>query len=219
MEHALEGARSVPGVETELYEFAGKKFHHCIGCWKCLETGACVFKDDFQDFARRYVEADGLILASPVFHMAVPASMKAALDRLSNILICNFKRRHLDIPRFSKVSGSITVGAARYGGQEHVLTFLNNSSLLMNSVVVAPDSNLGGYIGGGCYLGAPSEDHPETKVDRLRSKDIVLTDEEGLASVYNVGKRVAEMTRIVRAGLAALGKDLPNEYFYAWEEL
>ncbi|MCL5962495.1 MAG: NAD(P)H-dependent oxidoreductase, partial [Chloroflexi bacterium] len=30
---ALEGAMSVPGIETELYEMAGKKMHHCIGCW------------------------------------------------------------------------------------------------------------------------------------------------------------------------------------------
>jgi multimeric flavodoxin WrbA len=178
-----------------------------------------VFKDDFQEFSRRYVEADGFILGAPVFHMSVPASMKAALDRLSNVVICNFKRRGLDIPRFSKVSGAITVGAARYGGQEMVMTFLNNSSLLMNSVVVAPDSNLGGYIGGGCYLGAPSEEHPESRMDRLRSKDIVLTDEEGLASVFNLGKRVAEMTRIVRAGVAALHEELPSEYFYTWEEL
>ena len=43
---ALEGASSVPGVKTEFYEMAGKKFHHCIGCLKCHDKGECVFKDD-----------------------------------------------------------------------------------------------------------------------------------------------------------------------------
>ena len=52
---ALEGASSVPDVKTELYELAGKKIHHCIGCMKCLDKGACVFKDDFQDFVTRWM--------------------------------------------------------------------------------------------------------------------------------------------------------------------
>ena len=56
VEKALEGAMSVPGVETEFYEMADKKIHHCIGCLKCLETGACAFKDDFQDFVKRYIK-------------------------------------------------------------------------------------------------------------------------------------------------------------------
>jgi multimeric flavodoxin WrbA len=47
---ALEGAGSVPGVETELYEMGGKKIGFCISCYKCLEMGYCVLKDDFHEF-------------------------------------------------------------------------------------------------------------------------------------------------------------------------
>jgi len=210
VEKALEGANSVLGVETKLYEMAGKKIHHCIGCLRCLKTGACVFKDDFQDFITRYMDADGVIWGSPVYHMAVPASMKAAIDRLGNSFINNFMKRGEEVPRLSKVCGVLTIGDSRYGGQDLVLSFLVNSSLLMNGVVVSGDTLLGNYIGATGWTGGPGQGI---------SKDAVLKDEEGMKCVVNLGKRVAEMTRIVRAGVYALEKELPGEYFYTWKNL
>lgn len=209
---ALEGAMSVPGVETELYEMAGKKFHPCMGCWVCIDKGECTYKDDFQDFARRYLEADGVIWGSPVYHMSVPASMKAAIDRLGNAVIMNFLRQGREMPRFAKVCGALTIGATRYGGQDMVMSFLVNSSLLMNGIVVSGDTILGDYIGATGYLGG-------TSPEELRSKDAVLRDAEGMSCVLNLGKRVAETTRIVKAGLLALREELPTEYSYSWRDL
>ena len=213
---ALEGCASVPHVETEFYEMAGKKFHHCIGCYKCVEAGICIFRDDFQDFVNRYVEADGVIWGAPVYHMAVPASMKAVLDRLGNWLLNTFVRRGKELPRISKVCVVLTVGGSRYGGQDMVMSFLVSSCLLMNGVVVSGDTLLGNYIGATGYTGAAKE---LSLLERCKSKDAVLRDEEGIACVVNLGKRVAEMTKIVRRGMLALEKELPSEYFYAWEEL
>jgi len=209
---ALEGAMSVPGIETEFYEMAGKKFHHCIGCYRCLDTGACRFKDDFQDFVRRYMEADGIIWGAPVYHMSIPASMKCAIDRLGNSTLCNFMKRGLEIPRFNKVCGALTVGYHRYGGEDLTIQFFVNSILVMNGVAVAGDTLLGNYMG----AVAP---HTGPAIEALRSKDAVLQSEEGIACVTNLGKRVAEMTKIVKTGMSALKDELPSEYFYTWEEL
>jgi len=212
VQKALEGARSVPGIETELYEMAGKKFHHCTGCFSCLDTGACVFKDDLQDFVRRYMEADGIIWGSPIYHMSITGHMKNAIDRLGNSTIANVMKRGVDIPRLSKVCGTLTIGATRYGGQDLVNTFMILSSLTMNGVVVSGDTILGNYIGAAAYTGGPS---PE----QMRSKDVVLQDTEGLMCAENLGKRIAEMTKIVKAGIAAVKDELPSEYFYTWEEM
>lgn len=211
VERALEGARNVSDVETELYEMAGRKFHHCVGCLKCADTGGCVFIDDFQDFVKKYMEADGVIWGAPVYHMAVPASMKCALDRLSNHVMSHYVKIGGQIPRFNKVCGVLTIGATRYGGQDLVLSFLINSSLLMNGVVVSGDTILGNYIGATGYTGGAS-------LEQLKSKEVVLQDQEGLTCVANLGKRVAEMTKIVKAGLSALKQELPSEYVYIWEE-
>ena len=53
----------------------------------------------------------------------------------------------------------------------------------------------------------------------MREKDIGVEDEEEFKHVANLGKRVAEMTRIVKAGISVVRVDLPREYFYSLEEL
>ena len=49
------------------------------------------------------------------------------------------------------------------------------------------------------------------------AEDNILQDEHGIACAESVAKRVAEMARIVKAGKAALGDDLPAEYSPTWE--
>lgn len=204
---ALEGAMTVSGIDTEFYELAGKKIQYCVACFKCLEKGQCVIKDDLQDIVKKYMDADGIIWGAPVYHMSVPASMKAVLDRLGNSVLAHYIRIGKDIPRFSKVCGVLTDGASRYGGQDLTLSFMVDSCVLMNGVVVSGDTMLGSYIGAAACTGGP---------DPL-SKENVLKDEEGMRCAENVGKRVAEMTRIVKAGILALEKELPSEYSYTWE--
>ena len=203
---ALDAAKSVPGVETELYEMAGKKFHHCTGCLGCAKTGECVFKDDLAGFIERYLQADGIIWGSPIYHMSITGLLKNAIDRMGNSMFCNYATRGLDFPRFSKVCGTLTVGAHRYGGQDFVNAFMINSSLVMNGVVVSGDTVLGNYIGAAANTG-------ETTMEHLRSRDAVLEDEENLTCAGNLGKRIAETTRIVKAGLLAMKDELPEEYF------
>ena len=50
------------------------------------------------------------------------------------------------------------------------------------------------------------------------TKDSVLKDEEAVLCTENLGKRVAETTKIYRAGTTALKDELPSDYFYAWKE-
>jgi multimeric flavodoxin WrbA len=208
VEKALEGAGSVAGVETELYQLAGKKIHHCIGCYKCIEKGRCVFEDDLYEFGEKYMAADGVIWGSPVYHMSIPASMKALLDRFANMLLCRYLSRMKDVPRFSKVCGVLSNGASNYGGQDMVLSFLTNSCLLMNGMVVSGDTIKDSYIGAAAFTGqAP---------DPL-ANDNVLKDEKGMESAKSVGQRVAEMTRIVKAGMTVLKDSLSSDYQYKWD--
>jgi multimeric flavodoxin WrbA len=208
VEKALEGAGSVAGVETELYQLAGKKIHHCIGCYKCIEKGRCVFEDDLYEFGEKYMAAEGVIWGSPVYHMSIPASMKALLDRFANMLLCRYLSRMKDVPRFSKICGVLSNGASPYGGQDMVLSLLINSCLLMNGMVVSGDTIKDSYIGAAAFTGqAP---------DPL-ANDNVLKDEKGLESAKSVGQRVAEMTCIVKAGMTVLKDSLSSDYQYKWD--
>jgi len=207
VERALEGAAAVEGVETELYQLAGKKIHHCISCYKCMEKGECVFDDDLMDFIDKYLEADGVIWGAPVYHMSVPASMKALLDRLGNLIICHYLHKGMGVPRFSKACGVVTNGGHRYGGQDLTLSFMIGSCLMLNGVVVSGETLMGSYIGAAAHSGQGMD---------AFAKDNILNDAEGLMCAEGVGKRVAETTLIITAGKVALGEKLPEEYSSEW---
>jgi multimeric flavodoxin WrbA len=204
---ALDEAATVPGVETEMYELAGKKINHCIACHKCSTLERCVFKDDFAEFFEKYLEADGIIWGAPVYHMSIPSLMKAALDRLGGVLDGYYMKRGKDIPRLSKACGVITVGGHRNGGQELTLSFMVNSCLTMNNVVVSGMTLAGAYIGAAGYSGQWPD---------FLAKDNVLQDDWGMLCAQTTGKRVAEMARIIAEGKAALRlrDELPAEYTY-----
>jgi multimeric flavodoxin WrbA len=53
----------------------------CTGCATCLETDACWVRDDYKSIVRSVLEADAVILASPVYFFNVTAQMKTFIDR------------------------------------------------------------------------------------------------------------------------------------------
>ena len=56
-----------------------------MACYKCLETGSlhCVQTDDMvNEIIDKCIEADGIILASPVYHGGIAGGMKCVMDRV-----------------------------------------------------------------------------------------------------------------------------------------
>jgi len=71
------------GIETEILWIGTKAVQGCIGCYKCVEKGSCVFTDELYVKARQSVEsADALIVGSPVYYAGPNSSLCALLDRL-----------------------------------------------------------------------------------------------------------------------------------------
>ena len=70
------------GVETEVVQIGNKNVRGCIACGSCYEKGKCVFDDVVNEIAPKFEEADGLVLASPVYYASANATLIACLDRL-----------------------------------------------------------------------------------------------------------------------------------------
>lgn len=196
--HALKGASSVSGIETSLFSFYGKHFHPCVGCMACWKReGGCIYnqKDDLPEFIDAFEKAHGLIIASPVYHMSAPSSLKAALDRMGH----STKEKGKYRPRHTKAGGVVVQGANRFGGQEFTASFLINSLLLMNCVPVAGDVPLS-------YIGALGSTAGYEKG--------IIENKQAMESAWNVGVRVAELTKILYLGKKELDKEkgLPPEY-------
>lgn len=87
VEAVMEGAKSA-GAETEIIDITGKDVNFCIGCSTCYSTGECIHDDDGAEIFAKVMEADGLVLASPVYLDTVTAQLKRWLDRLADTVHC-----------------------------------------------------------------------------------------------------------------------------------
>lgn len=80
------------GIETELYQLAGKKLHGCKGCYQCYinQDKQCAIKDDIaNECIAKMIEAEGVILGSPVYVADVSPEMKALIDRACMVAKAN----------------------------------------------------------------------------------------------------------------------------------
>ncbi|MBO4364867.1 MAG: flavodoxin family protein [Eggerthellaceae bacterium] len=70
------------GVEVEVIQVGAMDIRGCIACRRCSELGRCTFDDIVNEVAEKLKEADGLVLASPVYYASANATLIALLDRL-----------------------------------------------------------------------------------------------------------------------------------------
>jgi multimeric flavodoxin WrbA len=196
---ALEAAGKL-GAETSLYSISGKKISFCVGCRTCGEKRTiCTIKDDFQAFYDEFIKSDGIIVSAPVYLMSVPSKLRAYMERLSNSVFSVYRGKAF--PRLCKVVGVIVQGNRVYGGQEIVQQSLINSFVSLKCIAVAADlprsyMGVGGHTFGDSLAGS------------------IIKNQEALELSANLGVRVTEMARIIKAGLLQLEHDLPKEYYF-----
>ena len=73
---------SEEGVQTEVIQIGNKDIRGCIACNSCSKNGKCIFDDLVNEIAPKFEEADGLVVASPVYYASANATLIACLDRL-----------------------------------------------------------------------------------------------------------------------------------------
>ncbi|OKZ78294.1 MAG: NADPH-dependent FMN reductase [Clostridiales bacterium 36_14] len=69
-------------VEVETFQVGNQAIRGCIACGKCADIGKCIFDDVVNELAIKFKEADGLVVASPVYYASANATLIACLDRL-----------------------------------------------------------------------------------------------------------------------------------------
>ena len=118
-------------IETELVQLAGQVIEPCKACWACDGQKNCVHrKDHFREIFDKMKEADGIILASPVYTANLSANMQAFLERASVVTDMN---RNAEL-FLHKVGAAVT--AARRGGALNALDAMNHFFLLQEMFVV-----------------------------------------------------------------------------------
>ncbi len=71
------------GIETELLQVGKETIRGCSACHYCESGNGCVFKDDLvNEAAKKFEEADGLLVGSPVYYGSPNGTLLSFLDRL-----------------------------------------------------------------------------------------------------------------------------------------
>jgi len=80
LDEALKGAQSQP-VQVEKLVVDKLKIGPCREYYTCLKDGNCAIKDDMDEIYPRLLDADGIIVASPIFFYSVSSQLKILIDR------------------------------------------------------------------------------------------------------------------------------------------
>lgn len=117
----LTGVRRAGAVADTLY-LRNYKINHCLGCYGCwLKTpGKCVQKDDMTEtLFDRYLEADLVVLASPIYHATMNARMKLFVERTMPMVDpLKASPEAKDVPhRFEKMPKLVAVSVAGFWEQ------------------------------------------------------------------------------------------------------
>lgn len=84
---ALLGAKQL-GAEIRFINTSNKLIRSCIGCFGCSHSrenggdGLCVLKDDMRIVEDAILDADGVIVAAPVYSVGPNGQMKCLIDRI-----------------------------------------------------------------------------------------------------------------------------------------
>ncbi|WP_407454062.1 flavodoxin family protein [Methanobrevibacter sp.] len=100
------------GFETEIFTCMGKDIKPCMHCDYCLEHKECIIQDDMQGVYKSLLDADGIILATPVQSGGISSNLSAIMDRTRALEAIDY-----NILR-GKIGMSIAVGGDRTGGQD-----------------------------------------------------------------------------------------------------
>lgn len=115
LDQALRGAVEA-GAKTRKVSLNDLLFSGCIECNDCFESGECSLTDDMDQVYEAIELADRIILAAPMFFMALPAQAKAMIDRCQRFWASKYVLkepipRPVDSPR--RFAAFIGTGATR----------------------------------------------------------------------------------------------------------
>jgi len=201
LRESLKAAEAISNTKTELITLAGRDIKDCRHCNWCMhkqeDDKFCAQKDDMTDIYPELLKADALLLASPVYSCRISANMACFIDRLRVFAYGNIHRRKLK----NKLGAALAVGWGRNFGLETTLLTITTAFLGLEIITVGPPFGLGSPFGA---TGLSSENgtgkfDPEDKLG-------VLRDEHGVKGARALGKRVAEVSKIIKAGEAELSQ-------------
>jgi len=114
LEEALKGAEQA-GARVDRLRLADLNISPCRECHGCDLTGQCIIQDDMLNVFPKLLEADILILASPIFFYGITAWAKALVDRSQSLWVKKYLLKELSLSKEGRKRKGffISVGATQ----------------------------------------------------------------------------------------------------------
>lgn len=160
------------GFETEMIQLGNKPVHGCTACGVCKEKqdGKCHIKNDHLNLCiEKMVEADGILIGSPVYFADVTPEVKALID------VAGYVTRASGHLLKRKVGAGVI--AVRRGGALHAFETINNF-FLINQMIVPGSSYWNFAIG--------------------RDPGDVLNDAEGMQTIRTLAENMSWLLKKVQ---------------------
>ena len=116
LKSAFDGAMSVPGAIGETVYLYDIDFHGCIGCHTCKlldssKQGHCAVKDGLAPILEKAIEADVLLIGSPIYYSDITGATRSFLERYLFPSMTYDKERVPLYPKRTKVGWVFTMNA------------------------------------------------------------------------------------------------------------
>jgi multimeric flavodoxin WrbA len=213
--HALDEVKKVASewrkeIRIDSYSAAGKLFLPCSGCQRCRKLGYCSLeqKDDFGQLRDKWLQADAVLFAVPVYHMSIPGNIRNFLDRLG----ASVYKKYGSHVKFMKVYGCITQGAHLFSGQEHVITEMIHHALITGNIYVSGDMPQN-YIGAAGWTENDSSDSHNALQKCYEEKH--LDASFAVSAARSQARRVLQLALIIKAGALKHLQQLHEEKAFA----
>ena len=84
----IKGAEEA-GHFTEKIYVNDQKIGYCQACEVCQSTGECFMQDDMAEILKKLVDADAIVLGTPVYYYSMSGQLKTLIDRTIPLFFTN----------------------------------------------------------------------------------------------------------------------------------
>jgi multimeric flavodoxin WrbA len=196
LEASLFPTKELKEVSYEIINLAGKKIGPCRHCNWCISKQTterpCFQEDDMGSIYKKLIEADGILVASPVHFGRLSGLTADWMDRTRAFIHGKIYKLSLT----NKVGGAMAVAFFRGAGLETTLSsmdlfFLTHQMIVANSRMY--------QLGAGALSSREGKGRFEKNI-----RHMTLEDDYGVQSARMLVDRVIELSRIVKAGTQSL---------------
>lgn len=153
------------GIQAEILNIGKKPVPGCIACYKCKETGVCIFNHGIYAEIREKLEEgiDGFVFGSPTYYAGPNGSLCALMDRL-----------FFSLSRYLTGKPGAAIGICRRAGAVETVDRINKYFAISNMPIVTSQYwNL-------VYGMMPGE---------------VVQDEEGMQTMRTLAQNMVELLK------------------------